>query len=95
MKRMLKPALVTATLLLALAATAPLQAQTSDRDASPLAAERAVDAERSLRCRGLAEADTFARTELFFRLSRPGGIVTDEEFKAFVDTLVTPRFPDG
>ena len=61
----------------------------------PLAAERAFDAERSLRCRGLAEADTFARTELFFGLSRPGGIVTDAEFKAFVDTWVTPRFPDG
>jgi hypothetical protein len=37
----------------------------------------------------------FQRTELFFGLSRPGGIVTEEEFQAFLDTVVTPRFPDG
>ncbi len=40
-------------------------------------------------------AQTFARTELFFGLSKPSGIVTEEEFKAFVDGYVTPRFPDG
>jgi Protein of unknown function (DUF3574) len=47
------------------------------------------------RCRGAAEAEVFARTELFFGLSRPGGVVTEGEFKAFVDAYVTPRFPDG
>lgn len=45
------------------------------------------------RCPGNAQA--FARTELFFGLSRPGGVVTEEDFKAFVDARVTPRFPDG
>ena len=49
----------------------------------------------SLRCRADLGADTFARTELFFGLSRPGGVVTEEDFKAFVDLSVTPRFPDG
>jgi hypothetical protein len=38
----------------------------------------------------------FSRTELFFGLSRSGGPdVTEEEFQRFIDTKVTPRFPDG
>jgi hypothetical protein len=37
----------------------------------------------------------WARTELFFGTAKPGGVVTDEEFLAFVDTEITPRFPDG
>jgi Protein of unknown function (DUF3574) len=67
------------------------QAETGARAASP---ERVTDAP-PLRCRGLAEAEVFARTELFFGLSRPGGVVTEAEFQAFVDAYVTPRFPDG
>ena len=37
----------------------------------------------------------FARTELFFGTAKPEGAVTDEEFLAFLDQEVTPRFPDG
>ena len=38
----------------------------------------------------------FGRTELFFGSAKPdGSVVTDEEFGAFVDEEVTPRFPDG
>ena len=38
----------------------------------------------------------FARTELFFGTAREGGVpVSDEDFLAFVDAQVTPRFPDG
>jgi hypothetical protein len=38
----------------------------------------------------------FARTELFFGTAKPdGGAVSDAEFAAFVDTDVTPLFPDG
>jgi hypothetical protein len=37
----------------------------------------------------------FVRTELFFGTAKPDGAVTDEEFKAFVDAEITPRFPDG
>jgi hypothetical protein len=37
----------------------------------------------------------FARTELYFGTAKPGGAVTDAEFRAFVDEEVTPRFPDG
>jgi hypothetical protein len=58
-------------------------------------AERAADAQRTVRCQGLAGAEAFARTELFFGLSRPGGVVSEAEFQAFVDASVTPRFPDG
>lgn len=92
----MKPPVLIAAALLALAAAAPLTAQTtSDRYALPLATERNQLDLRSLRCRGLADSETFARTELFFGLSRPGGIITDEDFKNFVDAKVTPKFPDG
>jgi hypothetical protein len=37
----------------------------------------------------------FARTELFFGTAKPDGVVTDDEFFAFIDAEVTPRFPDG
>jgi Protein of unknown function (DUF3574) len=38
----------------------------------------------------------FLRTELYFGSHRPDGtVVSDEEFDAFVDKSVTPRFPDG
>ena len=36
------------------------------------------------------------RTELYFGLSQKGGgVVTAQEFDAFVDEVITPRFPDG
>jgi Protein of unknown function (DUF3574) len=42
------------------------------------------------------KGELFSRTELFFGLSRSNGPdVTEEEFQHFVDTEVTPRFPDG
>jgi hypothetical protein len=47
------------------------------------------------RCRAGFGAESFVRTELFFGLSRPGGVVSEAEFKRFVDSHVTPRFPDG
>jgi hypothetical protein len=37
----------------------------------------------------------FARTELYFGTAKPDGAVSDEEFLAFLDAQVTPRFPDG
>jgi hypothetical protein len=43
-----------------------------------------------------AGGTAFARTELFFGLSRNAGPnITEAEFGGFVDTKVTPRFPDG
>lgn len=34
-------------------------------------------------------------TRLYFGLSRPGGTISAEEFDAFVDAEITPRFPKG
>ena len=40
--------------------------------------------------------DRFARTELFFGLSRANGPeITDQQFDNFVDRVITERFPDG
>ena len=46
-------------------------------------------------CKHVLHGELFSRTELFFGLSKPGGVVTEEEFQTFVDTKITPRFPDG
>lgn len=39
--------------------------------------------------------ERFARTELFFGTEKAGPDVTDAQFTAFVNRVVTPRFPDG
>jgi hypothetical protein len=44
---------------------------------------------------GRKGAQPFVRTELYFGTARPDGIVTEQEFRHFVDHHVTPRFPDG
>jgi hypothetical protein len=37
----------------------------------------------------------FVRTELFFGTAKPDGVVSDAEFREFLDRIITPRFPDG
>src|SRR5262245_15373389 len=40
--------------------------------------------------------EIWARTELYFGTARPdGSVVSDDKFKRFLDTEITPRFPDG
>jgi hypothetical protein len=40
--------------------------------------------------------ELWAQTDLYFGTAKPdGSVVTDEEFKRFLDAEVTPRFPDG
>ncbi len=47
-------------------------------------------------CKNQLQGESFARTELFFGLSKPdGSVVSEEEFQSFIDNAVTPRFPDG
>jgi hypothetical protein len=47
-------------------------------------------------CADTLGGELWARTELYFGLSRSGAPnVTEQEFQRFVDTVVTPRFPDG
>ena len=42
------------------------------------------------------EAEPWVRTELFFGTARPdGSAVSDAEWERFLDTEITPRFPDG
>lgn len=40
-------------------------------------------------------AATLIQDELYFGRSRPGGEVSEEDFRTFLRTVVTPRFPDG
>ncbi|TJZ53115.1 DUF3574 domain-containing protein [Streptomyces piniterrae] len=44
-----------------------------------------------------AHGAPYVETSLFFGTARPDGgpAVTDKQFHAFVDKVVTPRFPDG
>jgi hypothetical protein len=44
---------------------------------------------------GRLRALPFIRSELFFGTARPDGVVTEAEFRAFIDAEVTKRFPDG
>lgn len=46
--------------------------------------------------RPTSAAEIWNRTELYFGSTKPdGSMVTDAEFTQFVDSEVTPRFPDG
>lgn len=44
-----------------------------------------------------AHGAPYVETSLFFGTARPDGgpAVTDKQFHAFVDEVITPRFPDG
>lgn len=43
-----------------------------------------------------AEAEPWVRTELFFGTAKPdGSVVSEAEWREFLDSEVTPRFPDG
>src|SRR5215218_5324950 len=45
---------------------------------------------------GCRAPPAFERTELFFGLNRAGAdVISENEWRAFVDDVVTPRFPDG
>lgn len=47
-------------------------------------------------CEQKLHGEIWSRTELYFGLSRAAGPdITQAEFQAFVDEVVTPRFPDG
>jgi hypothetical protein len=47
-------------------------------------------------CTNRGNGRPFARTELFFGRAKPdGSMVTDEEFRSFLDKVITPRFASG
>jgi hypothetical protein len=67
---------------------APLPQALADRPAAETKAQHGL-------CAQTRVGQLLHRTELYFGLARPGGIVTEEEFQAFLDAVITPRFPDG
>jgi hypothetical protein len=86
-----------AALTFAVLLAAPGVAPADGLPCSPVGAPKLSDsqrAERQLTARRF-EGERFVRTELFFGSARPGGEVTEGEFKQFLDECVTPRFPDG
>ncbi len=46
-------------------------------------------------CKHQLHGNSYVRTELYFGLSKPSGEVTEDEFQNFINTEVTPRFPNG
>jgi len=46
-------------------------------------------------CTQFLHGNIYSRTELYFGLSKSNGVVTEEEFQNFINTEVTPRFPNG
>lgn len=50
-------------------------------------------------CRTLdksAAGERWVRTELYFGLTRPRSVpISEPEWRSFLDTAITPRFPDG
>jgi hypothetical protein len=47
-------------------------------------------------CANTGRAQLWARSELYFGRGKPdGSMVTDAEFRAFLDDIITPRFPSG
>ena len=84
-------------LILMLAGLAPPAARADDIGSTAVAEQTDASADtapaRGERC---AADDVFVRTELFFGLSRPdGGVISEDQFKVFVDNRVTPQFPAG
>lgn len=60
-----------------------------------LAAPAAVEDARTS-CEETLGGQVWARTELYFGMSRAAGPdITEEEFQHFLDAVVTPRFPAG
>ena len=64
--------------------------------ASPTPAIAVQTPQPALRCKTLGPGALFARTELYFGLSKSDGtIISDADFGNFIDQAITPRFPDG
>lgn len=60
-------------------------------------AQRATDVfSKHKFCKNYLGGELFARTELFFGLSKAtGSVVTEEQFQSFIDQEITHRFPEG
>ena len=85
--RTLSPFLVIVGMLTPAAIAAPTAASPAAQDPPAIP--------RALLKRSSDRPQRFVRTELFFGTDAPGDDVTNEEFLAFLDAEVTPRFPEG
>ena len=84
----------TLALVLSMLVSAPLDIRAQQAQAQVFTPDRPV-IQRRIPEAARNGAVPFVRTELFFGTARPDGVVTEEEFRSFVDTEVTRRFPDG
>ncbi|MEV0371049.1 DUF3574 domain-containing protein [Streptomyces sp. NPDC050636] len=87
-------ALSTALLGAAAPASAPAAAPASAPAVASASAPASAPASQPPQA---VHGDPYIETSLFFGTARPDGgpPVTDKQFHAFVDEVVTPRFPDG
>lgn len=90
---------VLSIIALVLVMTPPVWAQEIERRSTPAIGDSAQHAGAVVRRRPPTVPHgtslPFVRTELFFGTAKPGGVVTAEEFRAFLDAVITPLFPDG
>jgi hypothetical protein len=91
MRRFVRRTFAPLAVVFSLLTAAPTQAAEQldrQRQDRPIARRRVPEGQRR-------NALAFVRTELFFGTAKPGGVVTEDEFNAFLDQVVTPLFPDG
>ena len=86
---------VVTLVLLLVVASIRLPASAAGNDTLAVAVQDPPVIPRALIKRQPERRQRFVRTELFFGTAAPEGTVTEAEFMAFLDTEVTPRFPDG
>lgn len=91
MKFLTQKLLVLALLVTSLTAPTAYAQDQAARSTSPrTASQNNADARKRI------PTDLFVRTELFFGSDRPEGPdVTEEDFRLFLNDVVTPEFPDG
>jgi hypothetical protein len=81
-------------LVLSMLVSAPFAARAQEAQTQVLTQDRPV-IQRRIPEAARSGALAFVRTELFFGTAKPDGVVTEEQFRRFVDKEVTRRFPDG
>jgi hypothetical protein len=81
-------------MIIALAACLVLPVSAWSRDDAGQKADAEQSGIRAF-CKQHHNGKVLSRTELFFGLSKPGGIVSEADFQRFMETEVTPRFPAG
>jgi Protein of unknown function (DUF3574) len=82
-------------LLLVLTTVTPSLTEARQEEGVRIRTDRRAVIQRPVPAGARTGALPFARTELYFGTARPHGVVTEAEFRDFVDHRVTPWFSDG